>query len=119
MKACSDFVADGVGRRLCATPAAREQARMPKKVDDPAVKAVQVRLGAKIKARREKQGLSQGEVAAAAGVDRSYLSTVETGSKSVTISVLARISIALGTTPSALTHGIMSDNSDEAVHQGA
>lgn len=84
--------------------------------DDPAVLE---RLGAKIKARREKQGLSQGDLAVSADVDRSYVSQVENGRKSVTISMLARISKALSTTPSALTQGILSDGAEEAEHQGA
>lgn len=80
--------------------------------------AVQERLGAKIKARREKQGLSQGVLAERSGIHRTYVSQVENGHKNVTISLLARISTALGTTPSALTQGILADGSEEVEHHG-
>ena len=120
MTYCSDvFMAGTAGRRLCATTPLREQARMPD-VDDARKQqdaAVQARLGAKIKARREKQGLSQGELAERSNIHRTYLSQVENGRKSVTISVLAHISTALGTTPSALTQGILSDTPGEGDHQ--
>lgn len=84
--------------------------------DDPAVLE---RLGANINARRVQLGLSQGDLAGSAEIDRTYVSQVENGRKSVTISMLARISKALSTTPSALTQGIMSDGAEEAEHQGA
>lgn len=80
--------------------------------------AVQERLGAKIKARREKQGLSQAALAERSGIHRTYVNQVEHGRKNVTISLLARISTALGTTPSALTQGILADGSGEGEHQG-
>lgn len=87
---------------------------MPECDDD----AIQKRLGAKIKARREKQGLSQGALAERSGIHRTYVNQVEHGRKNVTVSLLARISTALGTTPSALTQGILSDGSEEIEHQG-
>ncbi|WP_236885859.1 helix-turn-helix domain-containing protein, partial [Dietzia massiliensis] len=97
-------------RRLCATSAPREQAHMSD-VDD---EAIQERLGAKIKARREKQGLSQGALAERSGIHRTYVNQVEHGRKNVTIALLARISAALGTTPSVLTQGILVDSSEGA-----
>lgn len=111
---CSEFVMGSAARRLCATPALREQARMPDD-DDP---AVQERLGAKIKARREKQGLSQGALAERSGIHRTYVNQVENGRKNITVGLLARISKALGTTPSALTQGILSDGAEEPGRPG-
>jgi transcriptional regulator with XRE-family HTH domain len=78
--------------------------------------AVQKRLGAKIKARREKLGLSQGDLAERSHTHRTYVSQVENGLKGVTIGKLAHISSALSTTPSALTQGILSDGDEETEH---
>lgn len=109
---CSDYLTAAAGRRLYATPASREQAYMPD-VDEA---AIQERLGAKIKARREKEGLSQGALAERSGIHRTYVNQVENGHKNVTIGLLARISAALGTTPSALTQGILSDGFEDVEH---
>lgn len=112
---CSDFLIAGVDRRLYATPALREQARM----SDVGDVAIQERLGARIKARREKQGLSQGALADRSGIHRTYVNQVEHGRKNVTISLLARISTALGTTPSALTQGILSEGAEDVAGPGS
>jgi transcriptional regulator with XRE-family HTH domain len=45
---------------------------------------------------REKAGLTQQEVAARAGMDRSYISDVERGRASVSVDALLRICSALG-----------------------
>ncbi|GAA2417773.1 helix-turn-helix domain-containing protein [Mycolicibacterium llatzerense] len=82
--------------------------------DDPAVLE---RLGAKIKARRERQGISQGVLAERADIHRTYVNQVENGRRNITVGLLARISTALGTTPSALTKGILSESAEEADHQ--
>jgi transcriptional regulator with XRE-family HTH domain len=58
--------------------------------------AVNVRVG------RKAAGLSQEELAHEARVDRTYISQVERQQRNVTISVLARIAAALGTTPDKL-----------------
>lgn len=51
---------------------------------------------------RRAAGLSQEELADRAEVDRTYVSQVERGLRNLTISVLARISRALKTTPDKL-----------------
>lgn len=51
---------------------------------------------------RKAAGLSQEELAELANIDRTYVSQVERGLRNVTISVLARISKALKTTPDKL-----------------
>lgn len=74
---------------------------------------IQVRLGMRIKARREKLGLSQSNLGELSGTHRTYVNQVENGRKNVTVGTLARIASALRTTPSALTQGIL-DGGDEA-----
>jgi transcriptional regulator with XRE-family HTH domain len=55
-----------------------------------------------VRAARKLAGLSQEELAHEAEVDRTYVSQVERKRRNVTISVLARIARALGTTPDQL-----------------
>lgn len=56
-------------------------------------------IGAKLRAIREKLGMSQEEVAERAGVDRTYISILERGLKSPTLDTMERICAALGTLP--------------------
>lgn len=79
-------------------------------IDD---ETIQVRLGMRIKARREKLGLSQNELGELSGTHRTYVNQLENGRKNVTVGTLARIASALRTTPSALTQGIL-DGGHEA-----
>lgn len=55
-------------------------------------------LGAKIKASRETQGISQRRFALMTGTSRSYLWKIESGAADIGIDVLIRIARALGTT---------------------
>ena len=55
-------------------------------------------LGAKIKASREMQGISQRRFALMTGPSRSYLWKIESGAADIGIDVLIRIARALGTT---------------------
>lgn len=48
-------------------------------------------IGAKLQARRKERGLSQKYVAAAAGLDRTYLSSIESGKQNISLGVLARL----------------------------
>jgi transcriptional regulator with XRE-family HTH domain len=59
-------------------------------------------LARNVRAARKAAGLSQEELAHEAEVDRTYISQVERRLRNVTVSVLARIAIALGTTPDKL-----------------
>jgi transcriptional regulator with XRE-family HTH domain len=52
--------------------------------------------GAKIRAAREAAGLTQAELAEAAGTRQSHLSAVETDRHEVTIAMLQRLASALG-----------------------
>ena len=56
-------------------------------------------IGAKLRAAREKLGLSQEDVAERAGVDRTYISILERGLKSPTLETMEKICAALGTLP--------------------
>ena len=73
---------------------------------------IQVRLGMRIRARREKLGLSQSELGEVSGTHRTYVNQVENGRKNVTVGTMARIASALGTTLSALTQGILDAGDD-------
>lgn len=55
-----------------------------------------------VRLARQRLGLSQEALADAAGIDRTYVSGIERGVRNPTITVLAKISEALNTTPSAL-----------------
>lgn len=60
-------------------------------------------LGNRIRALREEQGLTQGQLAAMIGNDtKQYISALEKGDKNVTIDVLCRIAEALGANVSDL-----------------
>lgn len=68
--------------------------------------AVQARVGANIRARREEVGMTQGTLAERAGIHRTFLSQVENG-RGCTVTVLARLAVELGTSPAALVTGIL------------
>ena len=55
-----------------------------------------------VRSARKAAGLSQEELAHEAEIDRTYISQVERRQRNLTISVLARIARALGTTPDRL-----------------
>jgi transcriptional regulator with XRE-family HTH domain len=56
-------------------------------------------IGQILRRKREALKISQEELAARAGVDRSYISILERGLKSPTIEMLERICESLGTLP--------------------
>lgn len=58
------------------------------------------RLGAGIRAVREKTGLSQEALADAAGIDRSHMSRIERGKRNVSFLNVCRIAEALACKPS-------------------
>ena len=55
-----------------------------------------------VKKARKGLGLSQEDLALEAGLDRTYVSQVERGTRNCTIIVLARLAKALKTTPDRL-----------------
>ncbi|MBM4182906.1 MAG: helix-turn-helix transcriptional regulator [Gemmatimonadetes bacterium] len=61
-----------------------------------------VALGTVIRTRRTERGLSQESLAAACGLDRTYVGGLERGERNPTLKVLWQLAEALGTAPSAL-----------------
>lgn len=59
-------------------------------------------FAANVRRLRKEQGLSQEELAEAAGVHRTYVGMIERGEKNVTIYNIERIAIALGVRPGSL-----------------
>lgn len=59
-------------------------------------------LAAAVRRTRKGLGLSQEDLALEAGLDRTYVSQVERGTRNCTIIVLARLAKALKTTPDRL-----------------
>ena len=55
-----------------------------------------------VRVARKAAGLSQEDLALEAGLDRTYISQVERGTRNCTIVVLARLARALKTTPDRL-----------------
>ena len=53
------------------------------------------RIGMRIKALREKRGLSQEELAGRAGISRGYLARLETGRHEPTLTMLGKLAKAL------------------------
>lgn len=56
-------------------------------------------LAAALKERRNELGLTQEDVAGAAGIDRPYVTLIEAARKQPTISVLWRLAVAIDLTP--------------------
>ncbi len=54
-----------------------------------------LRLGAEVKARRQKLGLSQEELGLRAGLDRTYVGGIERGERNVSVENLRKIAHAL------------------------
>ncbi|MEQ1780145.1 MAG: helix-turn-helix transcriptional regulator [Hyphomonadaceae bacterium] len=64
---------------------------------------VRKRVGGNTRRLREKQGISQEELADRAGLHRTYISGVERGVRNPTVVVLQKIADALGVELSTLT----------------
>ncbi|MBK9265742.1 MAG: helix-turn-helix transcriptional regulator [Polyangiaceae bacterium] len=60
------------------------------------------RFGARVRAERERVGVSQEELADRAGLHRTYLGGVERGERNVGLLNVLRIARALGVAPSVL-----------------
>ena len=59
-------------------------------------------VGRTVKALRDAEGLSQEELADAAGLHRTYVSGVERGVRNPTIQIIAKLAKALGVEPAEL-----------------
>jgi transcriptional regulator with XRE-family HTH domain len=54
-----------------------------------------IKFGQKVRAERQKQGLSQEELAEKAGVHRTYIGMIERGEKNITLLNIEKIAKAL------------------------
>lgn len=63
-------------------------------------------LGNRIREKRKACGWTQEDLAAKAGIDRSYIGGVERGERNVTFTVLCEICAALGCDVATLTKGL-------------
>ncbi len=61
-----------------------------------------VRFGQRLRAVREKAGVSQEKLAEMAGLHRTYVSSVERGKRNISIQNIERLAVALGTTMAQL-----------------
>ena len=59
-------------------------------------RSVQVRLGLRIREIRHEINLSQEKLALKAGIDRTYMNSVENGRRNISIGSLTKITTALG-----------------------
>ena len=75
-------------------------------------------LGARIRARRAELAMTQGRLAEAAGVTASAVSQMESGSiRGLKDETLARVALALQTTPLELTAGLVPEHQTLAVDE--
>lgn len=63
-------------------------------------------LGIRIRIKRKEFGWTQEELAAHAGIDRSYIGGVERGERNLTFTLLCDICIALKCDVASLTNGL-------------
>ena len=69
---------------------------------------INVQLGMRIRYLRKLKGMSQEDLALESGINKNYLSDVERGSRNPTITVIEKISTALGVSLATLFKGIQS-----------
>jgi len=63
------------------------------------------RFGDRVRALRERLGLSQEALAAKAGIHRTYMGGVERGERNISLKNIIRVAAALGVLPADLFHG--------------
>ncbi len=66
---------------------------------------IRVRLGSRVRTLRRKRGWTQVEMAEALGIDRSYLSEIETGKKDPSLTILKTLADGFELTLSQLLSG--------------
>ena len=66
------------------------------------MKPLSQKLGENLKRIRTKKGISQGDIARALKVDRSYIGGIERGTRNPTIKNVEKIARALGVSPDKL-----------------
>jgi transcriptional regulator with XRE-family HTH domain len=75
---------------------------MPRASPSYAGHPVLVAFGRSVKQSRAERGVSQEELAHMAGIDRSYMSSIERGEQNVGLMSMQRVAAALGVTLSEL-----------------
>ena len=67
---------------------------------------LQKAFGDRVRQRRQELGLSQEALAQAAGIDRSYIGSIESGHRNVSLNNVARLAKALRADCADLTRGL-------------
>ena len=70
------------------------------------MKTIHDKLGQKIREQRLAIGISQEELASAAGLHRTYIGSIERGERNVSLQNIVAIARALSVSPSVLLEGI-------------
>ncbi|MFD6568303.1 helix-turn-helix domain-containing protein [Micromonospora profundi] len=68
----------------------------------PATSQLQVAFGLAVRRARTEQGMSQEQLAASSGLDRTYVSGLERGRRNPTLTTQQRLATALGLSVAAL-----------------
>ena len=71
------------------------------------MKTIHEKLGQEIRERRLAIGISQEELASAAGLHRTYIGSIERGERNVSLQNIVAIARALSASPSDLLGGIV------------
>ena len=71
---------------------------------------VKLKIGQRIKQLRETPTMSQKDLAYAAGLDRSYIASVENGQRNISIVNIEKIATALGVTLKDFFNNVEFDN---------
>jgi transcriptional regulator with XRE-family HTH domain len=74
---------------------------------------IKIKLGLRIKAIREAKSLSQKDLAYSADLDRSYIASVESGQRNVSIVNIEKIASALGVSVKEFFHDSSFDEKKE------
>lgn len=71
-------------------------------MEDHSTTDVRVRFGRAVRKRRAELGISQEELAARAGLHRTYVADVERGTRNISLENIIKLATALSISPSAL-----------------
>ena len=93
----------------------REIVILHQKMDN---RTIEQKLGAAIMMRRRNQLISQEDFARKAGINRSYMSSIENGKRMVSVSVIERVAGALGITRATHPRGDAHLRQDNGWHDG-
>ncbi|MEH6789738.1 helix-turn-helix domain-containing protein [Parasphingorhabdus sp.] len=63
-------------------------------------------LGMNVRHHRKQKGITQEELAVAAGMERSYVSDLERGTRNPSVAALGRLAVALEVEPAALLQSV-------------